>query len=137
MSLKKKALCLVVALMTSGTMAVADSCWDHNGSMMRLQANGAQRWLTYDRPRQALWDAGVQTGTLLFNGSNSGDWYSGTARVFSRHCPGAPQEYFVEGPVLQNPLRILMRGTREVHKRCSPTGRWTEDTLVFTYRFAC
>lgn len=116
---------------------LADSCWDHNGSLMRLQANGAQRWLVYENPRQGLRSSGVQYGTLLFNGRKDGDWYSGTARVFSRACPGNPLEYFVEGPVLQNPLRVLMRGTREVHKNCNPTGRWTEDTLIFTYRFNC
>ena len=137
MTFNKRILIALLFMLTSTGMAAADSCWDHNGSLMRLQSNGAQRWLVYESPRQALWNAGVQNGTLLFDGRNNGDWYSGTARVFSRHCPGNPLMYFVEGPVLQNPLRILLRGTREVHKNCNPTGRWTEDTLIFTYRFNC
>jgi len=91
----------------------------------------------YENPRQALWNAGVTQGTLLFNGYNNGDYYSGTARVFSRHCPGNPLEYYVEGPVRHNPLQIILRGSREIFQQCRPTGRWTEDTLVFTYRYDC
>ncbi len=117
--------------------ARADSCWTHNGSMMRLQAQGQNRWLVYEAPRQALWSAGVGRGTLLFNGRNTGDWYSGLARVFSSACPGNPLEYHVEGPVRRNPLRIVMRGTREVHRNCVNTGRVTTDELVFVYSHDC
>ena len=128
---------LMLAAVTLASMAQADSCWTHNGSLMRLQAQGAQRWLSYEHPRQGLWDAGVRRGTLLFNGQKSGDWYSGMARVFSSACPGNPLEYYVEGPVRQNPLRIVMYGTREVFSNCRPTGRMTSDELVFTYSHKC
>jgi hypothetical protein len=117
--------------------AAADSCWDHNGSLMRLQAQGNQRWLSYERPRDVLRRSGVRPGTLLFNGVKRGDWYSGTARVFSKYCPGTPLEYFVEGPVRGDQLQVTVTGTREVHNRCRPTGRITTDTLVFTYSHQC
>ncbi|WP_205853229.1 hypothetical protein [Zhengella mangrovi] len=117
--------------------ASADSCWDHNGSVMRLQAEGNRRWFTYERPKGSLRAAGVRRGTLLFNGRKSGDWYSGTARRFSRHCPGDPLEYHVEGPVSRSQTRVTVRGTREIYDQCEPTGEYTEDTLVFTYLRQC
>ena len=119
------------------SLGYADSCWDHNGSLMRLKAQGNQRWFYYEQPRPALAASGVRPGTLLFSGQKSGDWYSGTARVFSRFCPGNPLEYYVEGPVAPNQLRVTVQGTRDVHRQCQPTGRVTTDTLVFTWRFDC
>jgi hypothetical protein len=117
--------------------AHADSCWDHNGSLMRLTDQGQQRWFYYENPRQALANAGVTRGTLLFDGRNTGDYYSGTARVFSRFCPGNPLEYYVEGPVTRNPLRITMRGSRDANQQCRNTGNRVTDTLVFTYVRDC
>lgn len=117
--------------------ALADSCWDHNGSLMRLQAQGNQRWLSYEVPRDVLRQAGVQRGTLLFNGVKNGNWYSGTARVFSKFCPGSPLEYYVEGPVRGDQLQVTVSGTREVFNQCRPTGRYTSDTLVFTFSHDC
>lgn len=119
------------------SIAHADSCWDHNGSLMRLTDNGQQRWFYYENPRQVLANAGVTRGTLLFDGRNTGDYYSGTARVFSRFCPGNPLEYYVEGPVTRNPLRITMRGTRDANRQCTNTGNIVSDTLVFTYVRDC
>ncbi len=132
---------LVITALTTGLTGVsgaqADSCWNHNGSIMRLQADGNNRWLSYEIPRNVLANAGVRRGTLLFNGVKSGNWYSGTARVFSKHCPGTPQEYFVEGPVREDQLQVTVHGTREIHQRCLPTGRHKTDTLVFTYSHQC
>ncbi len=125
------------ALSAMSAPAAADSCWDHNGSLMRLKASGNQRWFYFERPRGVLRRAGVVRGTLLFNGVKDGNWYSGTARVFSKYCPGSPLEYFVEGPVRADQLRVTVSGSREVHERCAPTGKWTTDTLVFTYSHRC
>ena len=125
----------LLAIMT--TTALADSCWTHNGSLMRLQADGNNRWFSYENPKSSLRPSGVQLGTLLFNGQNNGDWYSGLARVFSKYCVGSPLEYWVEGPVSRNPLRITMTGTREKSRQCVSTGVITTDTLVFTYSHQC
>lgn len=118
-------------------VALADSCWDHNGSLMRLKAAGNQRAFYYEHPKQVMRSAGVTHGTLLFNGSNVNGRYSGTARVFSKYCPGTPLEYYVEGPVDRNQTRVTLRGSRETMERCQPTGRTTTDTLVFTYSHQC
>jgi hypothetical protein len=119
------------------TFASADSCWKHNGSLMRLKASGNQRWFYYEKPKSSILDTGVRKGTLLFDGVKDGNWYSGTARVFSKYCPGSPLEYDVEGPVSSNQLRVTMEGTREVHDHCEPTGDVTNDKLVFTYSHDC
>lgn len=135
-------LAIVTALALTGysvapTSAKADSCWNHNGSLMRLKASGNKRWMYYENPRQVLRNAGVRRGTLLFNGQKSGNWYSGTARRFSKFCPGNPLEYYVEGPVRGDQLQVTVRGTREVYKKCQPTGNIASDVLVFTYVKAC
>ena len=125
---------LILAIMI-GSQAMADSCWNHNGSVMRLTAQGNDRWFWYENPRQGIRNVGVMPGTLLFNGRKNGEWYTGTARVFSNYC--APLEYYVEGPVLQNPLRVQVTGQRQIYNNCQPTGQWTTDTLVFTYMYNC
>lgn len=117
--------------------AAADSCWNHNGSVMRLKAQGNQRWFYYEQPKQVLWNAGVRPGTLLFDGRKNGNWYTGNARRFSKYCPGNPLIYHVEGPVRGDQLQVTVRGRREVHSQCTPTGRWAEDVLVFTYLYDC
>lgn len=122
--------------MLLATQAWADSFWDHNGSLMRLQANGTQRVFTYEEPRPLMRRAGVSPGTVLFDGRNVGDYYVGRARRFSKYCE-APLAYDVEGPVTDNGMKIVMRGEREVYaKGCQPTGRFVEDVLVFTYEWA-
>ena len=117
--------------------AAADSCWTHNGSLMRLEARGTERWFTYERPRRALRASGVRPGTLLFDGRKRGNTYTGTARVFSKHCPGNPLQYQVSGPVSRGQTRVTLYGDREIHQRCQPTGRYREDVLVFDYSHQC
>lgn len=125
--------CLIATLLA--TQAVADSCWNHNGSVMRLTDQGNSRWFYYENPRQGMRNVGVRRGTLLFNGTTNGSWYSGTARVFSNGCGAL--EYWVEGPVLQNPLRVRVSGDRQIYRNCQPTGQWTNDVLEFTYMYRC
>ena len=136
------AFCAAVAAAVSlteftSTEASADSCWNHNGSVMRLVAQGNQRWFYYENPRAAIRAQGVTRGTLLFNGWKNGNSYSGTARVFSKFCPGAPLEYQVDGPVAPNQLKVTVYGSRPVMNQCNPTGQYTTDTLVFTYMHQC
>ena len=126
-----------VAISTAPTKAYADSCWHHNGSIMRLEASGNQRWFRYEEPREVLQRAGVMPGTLLFDGKNRNGRFTGYSRVFSKYCIGHPTEYAVRGWVKQNPLRVVIQGTREVYNRCVPTGRKTTDQLVFTYAYKC
>ena len=125
------------ALTLSATTASADSCWDHNGSVVRLKASGKNRSISYEVPRDVLRRAGVKRGTLLFDGRKEGNTYSGTARRYSRYCPGQPLSYQVSGTVAPNKTRLTVYGEREVHKRCVGTGRFKRDRLVFTYSHQC
>lgn len=134
-----QAVMLVVAMAVTFAApdpALADSFWDHNGSLIRLEAQGQERVFTYEEPRSVLRRAGVRPGTVLFDGRNEGNYYVGRARRFSRHCE-APLVYEVEGPVVGGGSRIVMRGTREVFASgCRATGRFVEDELVFTYSWS-
>jgi len=113
--------------------AMADSIWEHNGSLMRLQASGNTREFVYEVPNPRIGATGVQRGTILFNGVRQGNRYFGTARVFSQYC-NAPLEYSVEGNVVAEKL-VILTGQREVYATgCVPTGRMTQDTLEFRYR---
>ncbi|MEO0635563.1 MAG: hypothetical protein AAFY73_02840 [Pseudomonadota bacterium] len=131
------ALALSLSAGAWSTAAYADSCWDHNGSIMRLKASGNFRTFVYERPRAVLQRAGVRAGTVLFEGVKSGNSYSGTARRFSRFCPGDPLIYDVAGPVRGDQLQVTVFGTYEVHERCVGTGRFKDDRLVFTYAYDC
>jgi hypothetical protein len=116
--------------------AFADSCWDHNGSVMRLKASGAARTFVYEFPRQGLAAAGIRAGTLLFSGERRGAQMSGLARVYSSQCRGEYTEYYVEGPI-EGDVRIVMQGTRETVRNCQSTGNVVVDTLVFSYLRQC
>ena len=131
------ALVLSAGSVAYSTSANADSCWNHNGSVMRLVARGNQRWFYYEDPKPVLRRAGVRRGTLLFNGRKNGNFYSGTARRFSKYCPGNPLEYYVEGPVRRDQLKVTVEGRREVQSQCRGTGQRAWDRLVFTYMYKC
>lgn len=128
----------IIAATLTGLAVTAQSaqasCWNHNGSTLRLVANGNNRSFYYVRPKAVLRRAGVRNGTLLFNGRKNGDWYSGTMRRFSRFCPGVPLEYYVEGPVAVSQLKVTVDGSYKIHRQCKNTGRISFDHLVFTYK---
>jgi len=128
------ALTMALAPQAASAQAAGPGCgiYDHNGSTMAVRRSGSQITIHYVRPRDVLARAGVRNGTLLFDGRvNSGLLISGTARVFSRHCPGSPLLYGVEGWTNEINQNIELRGVREVHSRCQPTGRRTQDVLRF------
>jgi hypothetical protein len=119
----------------SSQVAFADSCWDHNGSLMRLVANGNDRAFYYEQPRPSLARVGIASGTLLFDGAKQGNVYQGTARVFSAGC--VPTTYRVAGPVSTDQLTVTLRGQRVVFRQCASTGKMRDDVLVFTYQSDC
>jgi hypothetical protein len=130
-----RSLLLTPLLVATTSLAWADSYWDHNGSLVRLKADGDSRRFVYAALRDVLVRAGVRPGTLLFSGAREGDRYYGTAFVFSRHC-GAPLEYYVEGDVVSE-RRVVLSGTREVYTDgCRATGRRETDRLEFTYKYS-
>lgn len=127
--MKTTFLGLLIGMIAS--TAAADSFWDHNGSLMRLVAQGSDRWISYEAPRQGMIDQGVVSGTLFFNGRRVGNSYTGTARVFSRNCPD-PMTFPIGGTVL-NEQTIVLEGLRPVFSNCRPTGQMKNERLVFTY----
>src|SRR5215510_2489160 len=86
----------------------ADSFWNHNGSEMRLRADGNRRTIVYERPRAGIASQGVERGTVLFEGRISGvaGEYSGTSYVFSKGC--GKQAYAVTGELQDDGRRISL-----------------------------
>lgn len=118
----------VFALLFS-TNAYAQSNWDHNGSVVTLQANGANRQFSYSVPRAGL---PVSSGTVLFKGTKSGDSYSGTAYAFSSRCGNV--SYPVSGPISNNDQTVTMYGWKPVRDgSCRIVGS-EEDVLVFNFQ---
>jgi len=109
--------------------ATADSLWDHNGSILRLRSEGAERFFEYLQPRTELRDAGVTAGTVLFEGKAAGESYSGTAFRFSKKCGAIG--YVVEGSLSADSRTLTLSG--RVPKRnpnCQVVGH-RDDVLVF------
>lgn len=128
---------LIAAAVLLATPGFADSCWDHNGSLMRLSASGNQRVFTYENPREGMRRAGVTKGMVLFVGETNGSWYKGRSRVFDNRCDPMAIDYEVDGPVLQDPLRIVVMGMYDEYKNCRATGKMVFDRLQFTYVGQC
>jgi hypothetical protein len=107
-----------------------DPLWNHNGSMMRLVASGIKRKFVYEVPRKELLAVGVTKGTLLFKGKNVGNFYSGTAYVFSE-CGATP--YNVSGPVSDDQRQVSLFGRAPVVDRTCRVYDYKEDALVFKF----
>ena len=133
-----------VAVTLVGTLAApaqaADSIWDHNGSEMLWQADGANRVISYQSPRPGL---PVAPGTVLFEGQrvdhdrlpDTPDILEGTARIFREGC--APAEYWVSGAVTDE-THVVLYGAAPIRASsgCAVTGysqTSSNATLVFTY----
>lgn len=126
---------VTAALVTAGLAvpALADSYWNHNGSLMRLSADGNARAFTYHSPRQGMINAGVRPGTLFFDGWRDGNRYHGTARVFSPDCGASA--FFIEGRVVSE-THVVLEGWRPVFRNCTPTSDQTWEHLEFTYSYS-
>ena len=108
------------------------SLWLHNGSVMRLTANGNARQIRYERPRPNLARRGVKQGELLFEGRRNANTYSGTAYIFTKSCGKAA--YVVSGLVEDGGTRVVMTGLApRLNSSCRQIGT-REDRLVFTLR---
>lgn len=103
--------------------------WNHNGSTMRLVADGSHRRFIYDSPRQGMRDEGVTAGTVLFDGNRNGERYSGTAYVFSGSC--GLRAYRVQGTVSADQRWVTLRGQApRLATNCAQIGS-RPDELVF------
>lgn len=103
--------------------------WDHNGSIMRLEADGARRRFVYVTPRRGMRRVGVRRGTLLFDGHRDGFVYEGTARIFNKRC--GQFTYRVRGEVSDDARRVVLFGRApRVGSDCQIRGR-RDDRLEF------
>lgn len=133
MQLSKFGLIAILTFMGFTNQTLAETYWNHNGSVMRLLSESDERVFVYDKPSQRMINAGVSSGDVLFEGQRRGNRYYGTARVFSKYCD-SPLTYSVSGTVSPDQTKITMTGKREVFTSgCRATGKFTKDTLVFTY----
>lgn len=120
---------VICCFLFSVSSAIADSEWNHNGSIVTLHANGEHRTITYARPRPGL---SVEPGTVLFEGKRSGTSYNGTAYKFSKHC--GPINYAVIGIVSEDERAILLHGNAPRRdKNCRLIGH-EDESLVFSLR---
>jgi S1-C subfamily serine protease len=118
-------LALVVPVQANTTL------WAHNGSVVELVHDGQLRRFYYSQPRDVLLRAGVQPGTLLFDGRSTGSRYIGTAYFFNPRCGRG--SYDVSGPILNNHQRVVVQGrVPRLGDDCRVRGYHT-DRLEFTY----
>jgi hypothetical protein len=103
--------------------------WEHNGSVMRLEAQGNERRFFYMNPRDGIRKVGVSGDQLLFEGTRDGSRYVGIARVFKKTC--GVQEFPVSGEIADGELRVVLAGNAPiVDDQCNVTGSKPEQ-LVF------
>ena len=108
----------------------SSSLWDHNGSVVRLNADGAVREFYYEQPRHGLVQAGAKEGSLLFHGTTANGRYQGTAYIFKGSCGQFP--YQVSGFVENDYKRVVLKGQApRVGSDCKVRG-YFEDTLLFS-----
>jgi hypothetical protein len=91
-----------------GVAPSSGSLWNHNGSVIRLLADGEKRKFVYETPRPGLIPSGVGKGSLLFEGEKMGGKYSGSAYTYSKTC--GRKDYHVEGTVSNDDRQVTLYG---------------------------
>lgn len=120
--------CVVLMLTVLSMPAFGQSYWEHNGSIMALEASGASRTFSYQQPRSGL---PVASGTVLFEGRRDGESYSGTAYLFSSRCGAIA--YAVTGTVSPDERGVTMYGNAPSRDaRCQVVG-YKQDILQFNF----
>ena len=129
-------LALACALFAPHAAMAESYLYDHNSSLMRVVSDGASVRITYEQPREGLSGAGVQPGTVLFEGGFDGpDVVSGMANAFSSRC--GTIDYYVHGDFLPG-ADFVLRGAAPVRDRetCRIIDNSTESAnaiLGFTF----
>lgn len=118
---------------TSSSHSIAGpGLWHHNGSSMKLLANGSTRKFMYVEPRAGLDSVGIREGSVAFEGTRTSEGYSGTAYVYSSKCGrlGFP----VSGPVATDQRSVTMHGKAPVRSAADcRTREFRDETLIFTF----
>ena len=99
------------------TANAANYTYKHNGSIMRIEHNGNQVEIFYDKPRSSLSSLGVRRGTLLFSGKVTDDYLEGMANIFSAKC--GIIDYYVYGYYYKNtPFKLTGTWPKRDKKTC-------------------
>jgi hypothetical protein len=131
MSMKQLVVCVMMLLATT-LPAATDSLWEHNGSTVRLRGTEVERIFEYEQPRTDLQSAGVNAGTVLFNGKQIDDRLVGTAYRFSKKCGAIGYE--VAGFLKANAQTLTLTGrSPQRNATCRIVG-YHDDVLVFNDR---
>lgn len=103
--------------------------WMHNGSRVRIVADGRRRRIEFVSPNDRLANRGVTPGDPIFVGRRNGNRYVGKAYVYSSRCPVV--SYKVSGRVLAGEARVVVTGRRPVRNRNCKISYRQEVRLVF------
>jgi hypothetical protein len=104
------------------------SMWEHNGSRLRLRAEGPRRVFVYVRPAGRV---PAQRGDIVFSGERSGATYRGIAYQYSSRCGRIG--YAVEGSVAPGDRQVTLRGDAPVRDdNCQVVGT-RPDELIFRH----
>lgn len=109
----------------------SSATWLHNGSVMRLEANGNARVFSYEKPRPGMRKAGARPGDVVFEGERQGDTYTGTAYIFSRDC--GRHGYPVAGNVTNGDRAVVLEGQAPVLDDNCKIKSYRHDRLRFEY----
>ena len=120
---------LAACAIVFATGAEAQTLWNHNGSIVKLFANGDQRQFIYAVPDPHL---PVKVGDIVFDGVKNGNQYGGTAFLRSPRCGAI--SYSVSGPIADDQRGVTLYGQAPVRdpKTCKVTG-YRNDVLAFNF----
>lgn len=125
---------LVSGWLAMSSAALASNCamdeYDHNGSVMEgIVCDGGAFNISYVTPRRGIFNEGVRSGTILFQGTEgAGGTISGTARVFSNRC--GVIGYTVSGHRFADGNIVLNGQAPKRNNACQVIG-YKNDRLVF------
>ena len=103
--------------------------WMHNGSRVRIVADGRRRRIVFVTPNDRLANRGVAAGDPVFIGRRKGNRYIGKAYVYSKRCPTV--SYDVRGRVHTGEAKVVVTGSRPVRNRGCKTVYRQDVRLVF------
>jgi len=103
--------------------------WLHNGSQVRIVAEGNRRRIVYVRPSRRLANIGVAKGDPVFEGTREGNRYIGQAFVYSKKC--ATRKFKVDGRVHDGERRVVVFGRKPIRDRDCRTDYRKDVRLVF------
>jgi hypothetical protein len=112
---------------------VADTFWDLNGSLMRLQVRGGEFIMRYELPRIGLLEVGVQPGDVVLIGRGEpGGMVLGTAYIHTIECGKIP--YQVQGQGAHQTIHVAGNRPRVGLWSCQLYPILVPEQMTFVYR---